>query len=356
MKTKLKSAKLTLIFLFFSIPLLISTDFTKNSLSNSLFIALVTGSALVALSYFFEKALKTINLHSFNATVLGVFVGFLLGKTLTNAVNFLAPYEEPAFLLHLINSSLMLISIYFGVTFTIKNANEISFSIPFVRFLQKADKKRDLLLDASVLSDPRIIDLAATGLVDGHLVIPRFVLNDIKAKMESSDEPLNTKAKRSLDVYKKLESSPNLNIRLTDSEFSDIEDVSEKMIRSARLIDANILTADMSRIQSSEIEGIKIINIHSLSNALKPLMQTGERLLIKIQRYGKESRQGVGYLDDGTMVVVNGGGDFIGQSIYVTVLSVKHTSSGRMIFCNTIENNQETSYSNESISLEQRTT
>lgn len=349
MKVNIKNSKLLLNFLFFSIPLLISMNFTENFFYNNLLFSLVNGGILVAFCYLCENALRKTNLLSFNATVLGAFVGFLLGRVLVNLFDFLMPTEIE--LAPFIKTSLMLIGIYFGVILTIKSANEITFSIPFVRFQQKTDKKKDLLLDASVLSDPRIIDLVATGLVDNHLVIPRFVLNDIKKMMESSDEPMNAKAKRSLEVYKKLESYPNLNIRLTDSEFSNIEDVNEKMIRSARLIDANILTADMSRIQISEIEGIKIINIHSLSNALKPLMQMGEHLLIKIQRYGKEPRQGVGYLDDGTMVVVNGGGDFIGQSIHVTVLSVKHTSSGRMIFCNTIENNQPNTYANETNNL-----
>jgi len=116
-----------------------------------------------------------------------------------------------------------------------------------------------------------------------------------------------------------------------------VKDTMSKMVRLARLIDANIMTADISRVQMSSVEGVRIINLHTLSNALKPLMQAGENIKIKIQRYGKEPRQGVGYLEDGTMVVVNGGGQFIGETIDAQVLSVKHTSSGRMIFCNALD-------------------
>lgn len=110
-----------------------------------------------------------------------------------------------------------------------------------------------------------------------------------------------------------------------------------KLIRLARLQDANIMTADINRVQQAMIDGIRIINLHLLANALKPITQTGEFLHIKIQRYGKEPRQGVGYLEDGTMVVVNGGAEFIGETIKTQVLSVKHTSSGRMIFCNAMD-------------------
>ena len=146
-----------------------------------------------------------------------------------------------------------------------------------------------------------------------------------------------SKARRCLEVIKKMEQLDHLGLRFNDTDFPEVRDTTSKLIRLARLIDGNILTADISRVQMASIEGVKIINLHSLSNALKPLMETGEMIRIKVQRFGKEARQGVGYLDDGTMVVVNGGGNFIGEVIDAQVLSVKHTSSGRMIFCNAFE-------------------
>ena len=146
-----------------------------------------------------------------------------------------------------------------------------------------------------------------------------------------------TKARRCLEVIKKMEQLSHLGLRFNDTDFPEVKDTTSKFIRLARLIDGNVLTADISRVQMASIEGVQIINLHSLSNALKPLMETGEMVKIKVQRYGKEPRQGVGYLDDGTMVVINGGGNFIGEVIDAQVLSVKHTSSGRMIFCNAFE-------------------
>jgi uncharacterized protein YacL len=217
---------------------------------------------------------------------------------------------------------------------TLRASDEFYVSIPFVKFTPTTHKKKDLIVDASVLSDARIIDLAASGIVDHHLVLPRFLLKELYAQAESSDESARAKAKRSLDVAKKLEGISELDLRHNDTDFPEVKDPMSKMLRLARLLDANILTADLSRVQMGVVEGVRVINIHSLSNALKPLMQAGEHIKIKIQRYGKEPRQGVGYLEDGTMVVVNGGGEFIGEVIDAQVLSVKHTSSGRMIFCN----------------------
>lgn len=220
---------------------------------------------------------------------------------------------------------------------TMRSSDEIYISIPFVKLAPLSHKKKDLIIDISALADARIIDATATGLFDSQLIIPRFAIKDLYAQAEMPDEVTKVKARRALEVIKKLETIPSLDLRFNDTDFPEARDVNGKLIRLARLLDANILTADISRIQMSGLEGVRVINIHTLSNALKPLMQTGEYIKIKIQRYGKEPRQGVGYLEDGTMVVVNGGGDFIGDLIDAQVLSVKHTSSGRMIFCNTFD-------------------
>jgi uncharacterized protein YacL len=151
------------------------------------------------------------------------------------------------------------------------------------------------------------------------------------------DENSKSRARRCLDVAKKLEGISHLELRYNDTDFPEVKDIMGKLVRLARLLDANIMSSDITRVQMSSIEGITVVNMHALSNALKPLMQAGEFIKIKIQRYGKEPRQGVGYLEDGTMVVVNGGGDYIGEIIEARVLSVKHTTSGRMIFCNASE-------------------
>ena len=193
------------------------------------------------------------------------------------------------------------------------------------------------LLDASTLADSRLVDFAASGIIDNQLILAQVLIKDLYAQAESSDETIKAKAKRSLEIVKKLSELPHLELRYNDTDFPEVKDPMHKLLRLARLLNANIFTADLSRLQMASIEGIRVIHLHILSNALKPLMQAGEHIKIKIQRYGKEPRQGVGYLEDGTMVVVNGGGQYLGETIETQVLSVKHTSSGRMVFCNALE-------------------
>jgi uncharacterized protein YacL len=297
-------------------------------------IGLLFGFLLIA----FDISFKRFNLRSFNIAVIGLFIGFLMGEALNLIFQAILDISltikiQPQ-VVEIIKIGLFLFGLYLGTIMTLRSSDELYVSIPFVRFTPLAHKKKDLLLDSSTLSDARIIDLSACGLLDHHLIMPRFVIKELYTTSEIGDELNKAKAKRALEVLKKLEMHPELDLRYNETDFPEVMDHISKMIRLARLLDANILTADISRLQMPAVEGVRVINMHTLSNALKPLMQAGENIKIKIQRYGKEPRQGVGYLEDGTMVVVNGGGEYIGEIIDAQVLSVKHTSSGRMIFCN----------------------
>jgi uncharacterized protein YacL len=290
----------------------------------------------------FDTLFRRYNLRSFNIAIVGLFIGYLMGQALLLIFN--AILDISAISLHLeshvleiIKIAIFLFGTYLGTIMILKASDELYVSIPFIKFAPTLEKKKDIIIDSSVLDDSRIIDLATSGLLDHHIIIPRFIIKELYAQAEADDEIIKQKAQRCLESIKKLEEMPELALRYNDTDFTEIKDQQGKLIRLARLLEANIITADISRIQMASIEGIRIINLHGLSNALKPLMETGEIINIKIQRYGKEPRQGVGYLEDGTMVVVNGGGEFIGEIIPAQVLSVKHTSSGRMIFCNTME-------------------
>ena len=302
-----------------------------------LFMGIISGAFLGLLLIALDKLIKNFSLRNLNVIILGLFIGYIFGTAVIVILNAaLDLYSLPIAheTLGLIKTIIYLVCCYISTLMTAQASEEFYLSIPFVKFKATSNKKKDILIDSSLLLDSRVIDLAASGLLDNHLILPRFTLKELYTQAENGDEQAKTKARRSLEVCKKLETMPNLEMRLSDTDFPEIKDPITKLVRLARLLDANIITADISRIQQSSIEGIIVINIHSLSNALKPLTQSGEHINIKIQRYGKEARQGVGYLEDGTMVVVNGGAEHIGETIKAQVLSVKHTSSGRMIFCN----------------------
>ncbi len=323
--------------IFFMTTFMVTTA-TGTPLQNTLF-GIGLGVAFGALLIGFDMLFRRFNLRSFNIAIIGIFFGYLMGQALVLILDAVMDLSHIKTALDtqttdLIKVALFLFGIYLGTILTLRSADEIYVSIPFVKFAPSVQKKKDLIVDASVLLDTRVIDVAATGLLDHQLVIPRFIIKDLHMQAETGDENSKAKAKRCLDTIKRLESISHLELRFHDTDFPDVKETFNKLIRLSRLLDGYILTADLSRLQMSVVEDIKVINIHALSNALKPLMQAGESIRIKIQRFGKEPNQGVGYLEDGTMVVVNGGGDYIGETIEAQVLSVKHTSSGRMIFCN----------------------
>ena len=303
------------------------TRFAIGALSGTVF-----GGVVISLDMLF----KNLNLRTFNTAIIGLFTGYLMGSAILMVIQSIldisASKLESRTLLTL-QASIFLTACYFGMVMTARASNELYASIPFIRFKTSNKVKKDILADASALSDPRTIDLAVSGLLDQNLVIPRFLLKELHEQADSNDEGIRLKARRCLDAHKKLEAIPSLELRYAENNFTELHDIGAKLNKLARQLDASILTADTSRTQNIT-DSVRYININSISNSMKPLAQNGESLNIKIQRYGKEPRQGVGYLEDGTMVVVNGGADYIGATIRAQVLSVKHTTSGRMIFCN----------------------
>lgn len=326
----------TLISIFFSVSFAMQ-NFAEESLLVTLSMGLLGGLLLSGFLIGFDLALARFNLKSFNTAILGLFFGYLMAQAILLIFDGIIGTESLSINYTPLRFFVFLVCSYIGLMMTARGASEIYASIPFVEFKQTTLKKKDILVDTSILNDSRIIDLASTGLLDHHLILPKFSLKELQSQTESSDESIKAKAKRSLEVLKKLETIPSLDLRFVDTDFPEIKEPMTKLVQIARFLDTNIITSDINRIQQSSIEGVRIINIHMLSHALKPITQAGESINIKIQRYGKEARQGVGYLDDGTMVVVNGGAEFIGETIKAYVLSVKHTSSGRMIFCNAAE-------------------
>ena len=330
----------TIISIFFMTVYMLSSP--KGVVAMNALIGIGIGIVFSLLLIGFDALFRKFTLRSFNIGVVGLFIGYLMGQALVLIFDAIIDLSTISAIfrsqtLEVIKISLFLFGTYLGAIMTLRASDELYISIPFIKFAPTMQKKKDLIIDTSVLSDPRIIDLCSTGILDQHLVVPRFIVKELYAQIEGSDDATKSRARRSLEVIKTMEQLRFLGLRFNDTDFPEVKETINKSIRLARLIDANILTADISRVQTASIEGIQIINIHCLSNALKPLMEAGEIIKIKVQRYGKEPRQGVGYLDDGTMVVINGGGSFIGHIIDTQVLSVKHTSSGRMIFCNAVD-------------------
>ena len=188
------------------------------------------------------------------------------------------------------------------------------------------------LLDTSVIIDGRVMDIIAAGFLEGKLVVPNFVLQELQRLSDSSDSMKRAKGRRGLDLVQDLQLSYGSQIIVVDNDFDDIAEVDAKLVRLAKQADCLIMTNDYNLNKVAEIQGVGVLNINELANAIKPMVMAGESMSVYLVKEGREIGQAVAYLDDGTMIVVDGGRRFIGSTVDVTVSSVLQTAAGRMIF------------------------
>jgi len=194
------------------------------------------------------------------------------------------------------------------------------------------DRGKPKILDTSVIIDGRISDICKTGFVEGVLIIPGFVLEELRHIADSSDLLKRNRGRRGLDILNKMRKELDVLIKIHEEDFEDIAEVDSKLVRLGQKIDGDILTNDFNLNKVAELQGVKVLNINELANAVKPVVLPGEEMTVQVIKDGKEVGQGVGYLDDGTMIVVEGGRGYIGKTIKVLVTSVLQTAAGRMIF------------------------
>ena len=197
---------------------------------------------------------------------------------------------------------------------------------------EKAAKQSFKILDTSVIIDGRIVDIAETGFIDGAIVIPQFVLRELQLVADSSDSMKRNRGRRGLDILQRLQKMPQLNVQILEDDFPQVRDVDMKLIELAKVYDCKIVTNDFNLNKVAQLRGVEVLNINELANALKPVVLPGETMRVFILKEGKEYNQGVAYLDDGTMVVVDNARKMISKTIDVAVTSVLQTTAGKMIF------------------------
>ncbi|MBW2147308.1 MAG: TRAM domain-containing protein [Deltaproteobacteria bacterium] len=197
------------------------------------------------------------------------------------------------------------------------------------------------ILDTSVIIDGRFADICETGFIDGIMMIPQFVLHELQRIADSADSLKRTKGRRGLDILNRMQKQVDLNVRILEQDFPKIRDVDSKLIALAKKLNGKILTNDFNLNKVAELHGVTVLNINQLANALKPVVLPGEVMKVQIIKEGKEQGQGIGYLDDGTMVVVESARRFLGKSVEVAVTSVLQTTAGRMIFTILKDNGRE---------------
>ncbi len=188
------------------------------------------------------------------------------------------------------------------------------------------------ILDTSVIIDGRIADICKTGFIEGPLIIPEFVLEEVQHIADSSDALKRNRGRRGLDILNKIQKELDIEVIIHDKKFEDVQEVDSKLLKLTQQLKGKIITNDYNLNKVAEVQGIDVLNINDLANAVKPIVLPGEEMIVQVIKDGKESGQGLAYLDDGTMIVVEGGKKYIGETIEVLVTSVLQTSAGRMIF------------------------
>jgi uncharacterized protein YacL len=197
---------------------------------------------------------------------------------------------------------------------------------------ERAGKSNLKILDTSAIIDGRIADVVETGFLEGNLLVPEFVLRELQIVADSSDSSRRQRGRRGLDILQKMQANPALGVRIVEDDFPQVREVDLKLIELAKKMRAPIVTNDFNLSKVARLHQVRVLNLNDLANSLKPLVLPGEKMNIVVLKEGKEYNQGVGYLDDGTMVVVDHARRMIGRAVEITVTSVLQTASGKMIF------------------------
>ncbi len=297
------------------------------------------GGALIGLIasffvIFLESLMRRVSVRGLSSTVFGLILGLIMSRLVGEAFTLA---QLPADTLANIRVILTLLFCYLGTLIGLRGKDEFNVIIPYVRLRRQDQGEEITVVDTSAIIDGRILDILKTRFMEGKIVIPRFVLKELQQIADSTDPIKRQRGRRGLEILNTIQKEAGQNLSLNEEEFSEVKEVDAKLVKLAQLLQAKILTVDFNLNHVASFQGIKVLNINELANALKPVVFPGEQMQIKLLKEGKEYNQAVGYLDDGTMVVVEEARRLIGQEIKVAVTSVLQTPAGRMIFTKIIK-------------------
>jgi uncharacterized protein YacL len=274
--------------------------------------------------------LSKLSVQTLAVGLVGLVIGLVIAALLAFPLSLLpSPFGQ---ILPFIG---VLLFSYFGIAIVVSRQSEIFSMLRMIPGKEEAAEQgssRTILLDTSVIIDGRIADIAQTGFLVGSLLIPRFVLNELQYIADSADSLRRQRGRRGMEVLSRLQKDTMIPVRISDIDVEGVRDVDEKLVILARQLRCPILTNDYNLNRIAELQGVSILNVNELANAVKMILLPGETLMVDIIQEGREPGQGVGYLDDGTMVVVEDGREYINRSVSVIVTKVLQTAAGRMIF------------------------
>ncbi len=277
-----------------------------------------------------DRLLRGFTLRVFSSATLGLLVGFLFSKLLlASGILAMAPPQTQWV------SGVIVYAIfsYLGMMLAIRsNRDEFSLIIPYVRFRRATVQDAPLLVDSNIIIDGRLPELCATGFISSSLVVPRFVIEELQRLADSGDEQKRGRGRMALDRLQRMQLDPSLSVTLHESADDPLTPVDTKLIQAAKLLDARLLTNDSGLCAIARLQNVPVLNLNDLARALKPQLAAGDEIELPLVKEGRDAHQAVGYLADGTMIVVNHARSHIGKTVPVVVASALQTSAGRLYF------------------------
>ena len=297
-----------------------------------------SGFAIVVLVFLVDILTPKNKLSALAGVFFGLLVGIAISWALSKVVEMMietysVPITTPA--ITAIKWTLGICICYLVISIVMQTKDDVRFVIPYVEFAKQTKGARPLILDTSAIIDGRIVDLCHSKLFDAPLVVPRFVLNELQLIADSAHKLKRNRGRRGLDVLNKMQEDPVIDVQIDDSivpEVEEVKGVDQKLMMLAKACNGRLATTDYNLSKVAQVRDVDVVNINDLANSLKVVALPGETMEVKIIKPGEESDQGIGYLDDGTMVVVEDARNKIGQDLLISVTSSLQTSAGKMIF------------------------
>src|SRR5688572_7734467 len=303
---------------------MLTRPFSAEGLPN-----LTIGAVLGGVIIWIETRLRSAEVTDLLGALIGGAIGLGLAKTIGAAL-FWADTGDPRVVF--LHSFILLVFPYLGIVMGARKGEWLEPARLVSLFRNAGPQKRYCILDTSVIIDGRVADVCETGFLDGALVIPQFVLKELQLVADSGDAMKRNRGRRGLDILQKIQKMVGVEVIISDVDFPDVREVDLKLIELARTLEGKIVTNDFNLNKVAQLRGVEVLNVNELANSLKPVVLPGELMKVFILKEGKEYNQGVAYLDDGTMVVVDNARKMISKTIDIVVTSVLQTTAGKMIF------------------------
>lgn len=315
-----------------------SIELSRSENSQSWWTVVIAGVGMTIFAFLLDVLTPKRKLTALAGVFFGLLVGMLISGALAPAVDMIAESyrilltEEARTAIKWMSGICIC---YFTISIVMRTKDDFRFVVPYVEFAKQTKGARPVILDTSAIVDGRIYDLCESRLFDAPIMIPRFVLNELQLIADSADKLKRNRGRRGLDVLKKMQGAPTIDVEIDETAMAELEEakgVDQKLLVLAKACNGRVATTDYNLTKVAQVRGVDVININDLANSLKVVALPGETMQVKIVKPGEESDQGIGYLDDGTMIVVEGARNKIGRFVAISITSSLQTSAGKMIF------------------------